>query len=88
MGWGVTVMEILDNHCGGRMQNTLARGQTERDGEVQEAAAVILAREGGLSQGAGDGDGQRLVDSTGMAETNGELAADTVGKSTGFGFGP
>lgn len=35
MGWGVTVMAILDNHRAGRMQSALAGGRTEGDGQVQ-----------------------------------------------------
>lgn len=54
MGWGITLMEIQNNHYGGCVQNGSVTGQTERDKQVQEAGAMILARDSGtLSQGAG-----------------------------------
>ena len=47
MEWGVTKMEIQNNHYGGCKKNRLEMGQTEREGQVQEAGAVISARDNG-----------------------------------------
>lgn len=86
MGWGVTLMEIQNNHYGGRVQNGSVTVQTERDKQVQEAGAMILARDSGtLSQGAGDNRGWWILQAQRRQDAG---TAGTVAKSTGSGFGP
>lgn len=80
------MMEIQNNHYGGCVKNGWVTGQTEREEQVQEAGAMILARDNGtLSQGAGDNRGWWILQAQRSQDAG---PAVTVVKSTGSGFEP
>ena len=63
------------------MQNRWVTGQTEREEQVQEAGAMILARDNGtLSQGAGDNRGWWILQAQRSQDAG---PAGTVVRSTG-----